>query len=47
MLFGPAYAKAHPSDAGVQLSEAALRGRGPATTRRLFTAVFAVGAALP
>jgi type IV pilus assembly protein PilW len=47
MLFGPAYAKAHPGDAGVQLSEAELRGRGPATTRRLFTAVFAVGAAQP
>jgi len=47
LLFGPAYAKAHPGDQGVQLAEAELRGRGPATSRRLFTAVFAVGAAQP
>ena len=46
-LFGPAYAKAHPGDAGVQLAQAQLRGQGPATARRLFTAVFAVGAAQP
>lgn len=46
-LFGPAYAKAHPGDQGVQLAQAQLRGQGPATTRRLFTAVFAVGAAQP
>jgi len=46
-LFGPAYAKAHTGDEGVQLAQAQLRGRGPATSRRLFTAVFAVGAAQP
>ena len=46
-LFGPAYAKAHPGDQGVQLAGAELRGQGPATSRRLFTAVFAVGAAQP
>ena len=46
-LFGPAYAKAQPGDTGVQLAEAELRGQEPATSRRLFTAVFAVGAAQP
>jgi type IV pilus assembly protein PilW len=46
-LFGPAYAKAQPGDKGVQLAEAELRGRGSAPSRRLFTAVFAVGAAQP
>lgn len=47
-LFGAAYGAAHAAaDEGVQLSEAALRGRGPAPPRRLFTAVFAVGAAQP
>ena len=46
-LFGPAYAGAHAGDEGVQLAQAELRGRGPATSRRLFTAVFAVGAAQP
>jgi type IV pilus assembly protein PilW len=46
-LFGSAYAAAHPGDAGVLLTEAELRGRGPASSRRLFTAVFAVGAAQP
>ena len=46
-LFSPDYTKAHPGDAGVQLAEAELRGQGPAASRRLFTAVFAVGAAQP
>ena len=47
-LFGPAYAAAHAAnDAGVQLSSADLRARAPAPPRRLFTAVFAVGAAQP
>ena len=43
-LFGPAYAAADP---GVHLTAAGLRGSGPAPSRRLFTAVFAVGAAQP
>jgi type IV pilus assembly protein PilW len=47
-LFGPAYSAAQAgSDAGVQLAQAGLRGREPAPSRRLFTAVFAVGAAQP
>ena len=47
-LFGPDYGAAHAAgDAGVQLAEPTLRGRGPATSRRLFSAVFAVGAAQP
>ena len=47
-LFGPVYAAAHAgADAGVQLSQAQLSGSGPAPSRRLFSAVFAVGAAQP
>jgi type IV pilus assembly protein PilW len=47
-LFGPAYGAAQGSaDAGVQLMRAELDGAGPAPARRLFTAVFAVGAAQP
>jgi len=47
-LFGPAYGEAHASsDPGVVLTAADLRGKGPAPSRRLFTAVFAVGAAQP
>jgi type IV pilus assembly protein PilW len=47
-LFGPSYSAAHSStDAGVQLGQAELNGSGPAPARRLFTAVFAVGAAQP
>jgi type IV pilus assembly protein PilW len=47
-LFGTAYSAAQgDGDAGVQLAAADLRGRGPAPSRRLFTAVFAVGAAQP
>ena len=47
-LFGPAYSAAHgASDRGVQLGQAELRGPGPARSRRLFTAVFAPGAAGP
>lgn len=43
-LFGPAYAAADP---GVHLTAADLRGSSPVPPRRLFTAVFAVGAAQP
>jgi type IV pilus assembly protein PilW len=47
-LFGPAYSAAHgASDQGVQLAQAGLRGQGPARSRRLFTAVFALGATQP
>lgn len=47
-LFGLAYGAAQGAlDEGVQLAAADLRGRGPAPSRRLFTAVFAVGAAQP
>lgn len=47
-LFGPSYSAAHAAiDAGVQLAQADLRPAGPAPVRRLFTAVFAVGAAPP
>jgi type IV pilus assembly protein PilW len=47
-LFGPDYGAMHGStDAGVQLGRAELDGKGPAPARRLFTAVFAVGAAQP
>ena len=47
-LFGAAYGAAQGAlDEGVQLAAADLRGRGPAPSRRLFTAVFAVGAAQP
>jgi len=44
-LFGPAYDE--PGDAGVVLAQADLGRTGPAPSRRLFTAVFAVGAATP
>jgi type IV pilus assembly protein PilW len=45
-LFGEAYGAAHGSaDPGVRLAQAELNG--PAPARRLFTAVFAVGAAQP
>lgn len=46
-LFGPAYAAAQKGDVGVHLTQAELRGNGPARSRRLFSAVFAVGAAQP
>lgn len=47
-LFGHDYAAAQAgSDPGVLLTAADLRGAGPAPSRRLFTAVFAVGAAQP
>jgi type IV pilus assembly protein PilW len=47
-LFGPAYSAAQAgTDAGVQLAAADLREAGAAPSRRLFTAVFAVGAAPP
>lgn len=46
-LFGAAYGERVADDAGVQLTSADLRGRGPVPSRRLFTAVFAVGAAQP
>jgi type IV pilus assembly protein PilW len=47
-LFGPAYSLAQgASDPGVQLAAADLHAAGPAPSRRLFTAVFAVGAAQP
>lgn len=47
-LFGPAYgAPGAAADPGAHLTGADLRGSGPAPSRRLFTAVFAVGAALP
>jgi type IV pilus assembly protein PilW len=47
-LFGPSYSAAHAAgDPGVQLAQADLRTPGPAPLRRLFTAVFAVGAAPP
>ena len=47
-LFGPAYGAAQGgADAGVQLARAGLDGARPAPARRLFTAVFAVGAPQP
>jgi type IV pilus assembly protein PilW len=49
-LFGPAYSLAQAeSDAGVQLAAADLQESAPASapSRRLFTAVFALGAAQP
>ncbi|KQQ88974.1 PilW family protein [Massilia sp. Leaf139] len=47
-LFGAAYSSEQGStDAGVQLARAELDGRSATPTRRLFTAVFAVGAAQP
>lgn len=47
-LFGPAYGAAQGgADAGVQLMRAELDGPRPAPARRLFTAVFAVGAPQP
>jgi len=47
-LFGTAYGAAQGSaDAGVQLMRAELDGAAPAPARRLFTAVFVVGAGHP
>jgi type IV pilus assembly protein PilW len=47
-LFGPAYSAVQAAgDPGVQLAQAGLNGRAAAPGRRLFTAVFAVGAAQP
>ena len=47
-LFGAAYGAAQAAgDEGVQLAAADLHGRGSSPSRRLFTAVFAVGAAQP
>ena len=47
-LFGSAYSLAQAdTDAGVQLAAADLHEAGPPPSRRLFTAVFAVGAARP
>lgn len=47
-LFGPAYSAAQGAgDPGVQLEQADLRGRGPARSHKLFTAVFALGAGAP
>ena len=47
-LFGADYGAAHGgADAGVQLARAELDGSKPTPARRLFTAVFAVGAAQP
>ncbi|THC46865.1 PilW family protein [Massilia sp. Mn16-1_5] len=47
-LFGPAYGAAQGgADKGVQLARSELDGARPAPARRLFTAVFAVGASQP